>query len=308
MKGEKTMFDHGNLRYHEACHKASHNSYEREEIPVTRQLDWNANATHDACCRGLELDLQQSPSNWEWSVAHIGGYNGAADVQFSAYLDLFAAWSELNRGHDPITVMLDLKATSFDDKEFSRYLDAYIERHLPREKIFTPGELLGNETSLMRAVLANGWPLLNDLRGKFIFCLSGNEQRKRKYASLRKKTCLCFSDHALGPSDDPPRTDRGNRVFFNFKLSDSYFMDDGYDGVSEEKADTSLHKLLGWFREHPQLITRGYDLNTGRGWKRARELGVNVMSTDKVRRHRWATVGDKPFMKARKARSRAGVG
>ena len=63
------MATYGELRYHQASHKASHNSYEREEIPVATQLAFNGRKPHDAGCRGLELDIMQSPRNWAWAGA-----------------------------------------------------------------------------------------------------------------------------------------------------------------------------------------------------------------------------------------------
>ena len=302
-----SVFDYQDLRYHEATHKASHNSYEREEIPVFRQLAWHTDRPHGAGCRGLELDIQQSPRNWAWSVAHIGGYDGGADVQLATYLRLLVWWAEENRGHDVVTVLLDLKDTHFADDDFAPYLDRYLLEVVPRQRILAPGDLMQGTDDLVEAVQAGGWPRLNDLAGRFVFCLSGNEQRKATYAATDPPRRLCFADVGMKPFSDPPRDQtHGHRVFYNFKLSDSYFVQDGYDGVAADQTNTILVQTLEWFQQQQGLITRGYDLNTKDSWERARRYGVNMLSTDKVDRHPWARVGDRPYVRAEAASAAGG--
>ena len=63
--------------------KVSHNSYARDERPITEQLDWAKGKKYDRGCRGLELDLHQSSEHWLWSVRHIGGYENFVDKQLS---------------------------------------------------------------------------------------------------------------------------------------------------------------------------------------------------------------------------------
>ena len=79
--------------YSETSFKASHNSYDRDERPLSFQLGWRAKPHQDGC-RGLELDLHQSHDLWLWSVSHTGPYQGAADKQFGEYLIHLNAWSE----------------------------------------------------------------------------------------------------------------------------------------------------------------------------------------------------------------------
>lgn len=77
------------LRYDQAAFKASHNSFERDERPVTTQFWWDDDKPHQGGCRGIELDIQQSrdfPALW--SVNHTGGYRGEVDKQFALFLDL----------------------------------------------------------------------------------------------------------------------------------------------------------------------------------------------------------------------------
>jgi len=292
-------FDYGNLRYHEACYKASHNSYLRQELPAISQLQWTDNAHHQYGCRGLEIDLYQSDKNWLWSVSHLPPYSGSIEDQFSSYLQQLATWSELNVDHDVITIMLDLKKTRFDDRDFPGFFDSYLRSNFPVERLFTPADLMGSHGNLVKAAVTDGWPRLNDLRNKVLFCFSGNEKRKRLYANRAPKQRLCFSDHKLGPDDDPPSLVKGSRVFFNFDLSDDDLFKDGHHEIGGGFVKTKLPKLLKFFQAHHGLVTRGYGLNASWHWNNAHKLGINNLSTDKVTGSQWAKVGDLPFMKAK---------
>ena len=270
------------LRYNQVAIKASHNSYERNERPVVTQLPFSQAHPHQAGCRGLELDLHLSGDQWEWSVAHVGGYDGSASKQFRAYLRVLRQWSRKEGRHDVITVYLDLKSRPHDLRSFGYYLDAYIEEFMDRDRMFAPPDLQGDADSLVAGASAKGWPTLEELRGRFIFCLSGHEDAKAAYSRARGR--LCFADKKLSFDDArnrKPSTTEGDRVFFNFNL----------DPAQDWKAP------LRWFHEQPGFVTRGYTLNDSLIWKKALGWKVNLLATDKVRNHDWATVGPEPFRK-----------
>ena len=62
--------------YSAVAFKASHNSYERDELPVSTQFADLGDSSWQGRCRGIELDLNASGRNWLWSVNHVGGYGG----------------------------------------------------------------------------------------------------------------------------------------------------------------------------------------------------------------------------------------
>jgi len=269
-------------RYNEVTFKASHNSYLRSERPVVTQLAHSSAQPHQGGCRGLELDLHLSGDLWEWSISHIGPYEGSTDRQFGAYLRLLDRWSARSPGHDVITISLDLKGKPHDLRAFPYYLDEYIRTHMGEERIFAPDALRGSHDSLVAGAMKNGWPSLDELRGKFILCLSGNEKSKTRYAAGRGR--LCFADRKLSFDDvkkKKPDDKRGDRVFFNFDL----------DPIRPWKT-----QLERFFRRRG-FVTRGYTLNDGVIWNKAIEWKVNLLATDKVRNHSWATVGPHPFKK-----------
>lgn len=264
-------------KYNEVIFKAAHNSVDRDERPVTRQLLVDAKRPHQASCRGLELDLRESPHLPLWAIDH-DEYTGSADRQLTAYLDHLRTWSELNPGHDVVTVHLDIKARARDRRSFAQLLDGTIAQHLGRDKLFVPAQLQGQHRSLVAGAMADGWPTLGRLRGRFILCLSGSESTKRSYAA-RGKNRLCFADQLLGPDDPLPSTSSGNRVFINYDARKSWDWD---------KQIRTLAGLRGF-------IVRAYVVNNDDLWKRTIAAGTNIIATDRIRNHSWARVGRTPF-------------
>ncbi|MDY7100910.1 MAG: Ca2+-dependent phosphoinositide-specific phospholipase C [Actinomycetota bacterium] len=266
------------LRYDEAIRKVSHNSYARDERPLTEQLAWDRHEPHDGGCRGLELDLCESPNLPMWAIDH-DGWRPDADHQLAAYLRHLRRWSELEAGHHVVTVTLDLKPPVRNPARFATYLDATLAEHLGADRLYTPAELRGGATSLVAGATATGWPTLGELRGRFVLCLSGDEDAKRAYLDAEGDR-LCFADQRVRRSHHRPSTTGGDRVFFNVNATESWAWD---------------RRVARWFAPQPGFVTRAYVVNSPDLWDRAIAAGVNLIATDKVRNHRWATVGPLPF-------------
>jgi hypothetical protein len=266
--------------YGEVCFKASHNSYARDEKPVTSQSPWLKDTPSDRGCRGLEIDIHQSECNAVWSVSHDGPYSGSVDQQLSEYLIQLKDFSRRHDSHDVITVMLDIKDVAPDLAAFPEDLDTHIERYLGRERLYVPAELQKNANSLVEGAMINTWPILGQLTGRFIFCLTGDETTKGHYADSGKDR-LCFSDLELYDPIEIPSLKSGSRVFFNFD----------FDGAIDWTATVRM------FAARRGFVTRGYDINVDTLWNRARSAGVNIIATDKVCNHEWARVGDAPFVR-----------
>ena len=264
--------------FHLVKFKASHNSFERDERPVTEQLAWSNGQPHQAGCRGLELDLCESPNLWSWSVHH-DEYQGRADAQFVEYLRHLRTWSAFQPRHDVVTITLDLKAQARNRRQFPRYLDAAIEEHLGLDRVFSPTDLMGSARSLVAGAMASGWPTLDELRGRFILVLSGDEPTKASYASSSRER-RCFADLRVRDGDPLPSLAEGDRVFFNLNATETWAWSD----------------RLRWFARQRGFITRAYVANSVDLWDRLLAADVNILSTDKVRNHPWARVGDQPFV------------
>ena len=259
--------------YSQVRFKASHNSYARSELPVTDQLVRPpAVRPYQAGCRGLELDLIESDRLWHWSDKHDGTYNGGVDGQLASYLRHLRLWSKRHAGHDVITITLDLKSKTKSLQDFAYHLDATIAEHLGEELLFTPGALQGTHKDLVAGAVANGWPSLDELSGTFILCLSGDEGTKKRYVGSRAR--LAFADRKIGVSSSLPNQRTGDRVFLNFDIAEG-----GWQAKVRETAN------------RPAFVSRVYLVNDEQTWARAVRARANLIATDKIRNHPWATVG-----------------
>jgi hypothetical protein len=260
--------------------KAAHNSYQRDEI-LTDQIAWSSAQPYQGGCRALELDISQARSGNAWSVGHKEEYDRNYR-QLSQFLNELSVWSRNNCLHDVITIHLDLKHVEAD---FVQKLDDYIRAHFHVgivTTIYQPGELMGSEATLPAGAGKNGWPTLDQLRGRFIFCVTGNGQAKDRYSRTDPRNRLCFADKDISDSDrNDPWSDVC--VFFSYNLFTANI----------SKWGPVFRRLAG----SRKIIIRGYVLNGDGLWKAALENGCNLLATDKIRNHNWAAVGRTPFVK-----------
>ena len=132
------------------------------------------------------------------------------------------------------------------------------------------------------------WPLLSQLKGRFVFCLSGKTVWKEWYRSDDGN--LCFTDTKVNHPDDVGSGTDGS-IFHNLNWEVWHRgIGDDRDRVSENWI-AALAKLASDRR----IVTRAYGLNHKDWWGEARRSGINLLATDKVKKHKWAKVGDQPF-------------
>jgi hypothetical protein len=276
------------LSYAQVAFKASHNSYDREELPISSHFDELGSGSADGRCRGLELDLNASGRNWMWSVNHVGGYGGAMDQQLPVYLADLARWHDANPNHDVVTVVLDLKGGGPLDKnakatsELSARLDGALKDSL-KDTIFRPQDLRGNSATLLDG--AKNWPSLKALTGKFIFCLSGSGDLKDAYVQGGGNEVCCFVDRSFAIGGKFVPEESPEVVFYNFDV----------DAWSAPERVARFKQVVRQIAADGRCITRGYVFNNAQVWKRGLEAGISILATDKVKGHDWAAVGDDPF-------------
>jgi hypothetical protein len=272
-----------NLCYDQLAFKASHNSYERDES-LLEQLQWNEVDRYNGGCRGLELDITRhsdstgGTSASYFQVTHDQGGNGP---YLSTYLKDLLAYHDSDLEHDPILVSLDIKSKEGSVTAFSDEIDNYLTAFFDKFLICTPGQMMPDESlDLVANLKKTGWPLLSDLRGKFLFCLSGTEAWKSNYAVTDPRERLCFADFGVDDDDTETPVTSGPRAVANLHLSS--------DDYSKWK------KLVPSLRAQ-RFLVRAYVLNSNSLWDKAQTAGVNVLSTDKVSDYDWAMVGTEPF-------------
>jgi tetratricopeptide (TPR) repeat protein len=100
------------------------------------------------------------------------------------------AWSQQNRRHVPILVLLELKDESifgvptkpvrFDRAELDA-VDAEIRSIFAKDEILTPDRVRGRFATLPEAIHTEGWPLLESVRGLVMFALDNEGAIRDRY-------------------------------------------------------------------------------------------------------------------------------
>jgi len=125
------------------------------------------------------------------------------------------AWSDAHPRHLPVLILIEAKDSAIDDPlnlgfatpvpyspELFLKLESEIESVFPRERIITPDDVRGRRRTLARAIAKDGWPLLEECRGKVMFALDNPGRPKQLYLEARPKLkkALLFVDSK--PGDD----------------------------------------------------------------------------------------------------------
>ena len=125
----------------------------------------------------------------------------AQDVDFRSHcitlaecLSEMVRFSTENPSHVPIVITFNLKSQTIELPGFTvplpfnqtalKALQRTIIDHLGLGRIFRPTALQGRWTSLAAAVENNGWPLIETLRGNFLFVLDESEETLNPYSAL----------------------------------------------------------------------------------------------------------------------------
>jgi hypothetical protein len=102
-------------------------------------------------------------------------------------------WSDRHPDHEPIFITINAKddgiyvenstvPDQFDSSSFDK-LDRAILDGLGKEKLIMPDDIRSDQTTIMDAIKANGWPTLSQSRGKFVFILDENEAKTARYTA-----------------------------------------------------------------------------------------------------------------------------
>lgn len=117
----------------------------------------------------------------------------ATHVEFADALAELRAWSERHRGHVPVMVTMNCKqgrsrvpggaeAEAFDGKAF-RQLNATILAGLGSDRVLKPDDVRGARETLREAVVKDGWPMIDAVRGRFYFVLDEGGKTRETYLS-----------------------------------------------------------------------------------------------------------------------------
>lgn len=187
------------------------------------------------------------------------------------YLDELRAFSDANPQHVPVVVLMNIKQGNFGipgtvagpdfDVEVFQRLDGLIAGRLAG-KLVTPDLVRGDADSLESAVLARGWPLVDDVRGRYLFVLDAGgatrDRYLRAFPGLRGATYFAVSR----PGD-------ANAAFFVIN-----------DPVGAGERIRALVKRGYMVRTRADSGTREARANDSGRFNAAKQSGAQVISTD----------------------------
>ena len=138
-------------------------------------------------------------------VLHHQGFDFRTNhLTFVDALTTVKTWSAKNPKHVPIFILLELK-----DRELSRAfarpvkwdaaqltsLEKEIQSVFDADSMITPDVVRGDAKTLREAVVGQGWPLLENCRGKVLFALDNGDPVRNEYLKLKPelKGALLFA-------------------------------------------------------------------------------------------------------------------
>jgi Phosphoinositide phospholipase C, Ca2+-dependent len=181
------------IALHELQLKGSHNSYHRApRIALSRSWRYS-HAPLDVQLaqqgvRQLELDVRYAAG--ELMVGHLPLVDGRSTChRFADCLARVKEWSRAHPKHLPVFVLIEVKedlAPSDLDGKLDA-IDFAITRVLSRDMLLMPEDVAGDSPSLREAIIARGWPSVDDARGRIAFVMFGPGRHKRAYSAGRPR-------------------------------------------------------------------------------------------------------------------------
>lgn len=214
-----------NVRLNEMQVIGSHNSYHVENpalAPYVIDLAYTAapldeQFSHQGV-RQIELDIFADPNGDLWRPLGVKGFKvlhieqideGATCETLVVCLSQVKTWSDAHQQHMPIAIQIESKDSvdvagapdplPIGPAELDE-LDNEILSVFPENRIITPDDVRGTHATLEDAVLTDGWPKINDERGKVMFLLDNKrDEYVVGHASLQDR--VAFAPSAPGLPD-----------------------------------------------------------------------------------------------------------
>ncbi|MBX2917321.1 MAG: phosphatidylinositol-specific phospholipase C1-like protein [Cyclobacteriaceae bacterium] len=136
-----------------------------------------------------DADVMQQPG---FKVLHIPDIDFRTHCYtFKICLSFIRDWSKSHTNHLPIIITINPKSSGLDKPDFTRVipfdkevfdaLDKEILEVFSTAHLITPGQVKGNAKTLREAVIHNGWPNLDKVRGKILFVLDADKELTALY-------------------------------------------------------------------------------------------------------------------------------
>jgi hypothetical protein len=269
---------------------------EYEHMPLAEQLNLGL--------RGLELDVFYDPNGGYYAnpkgleiVKSLGAKPQPFDVEqklqvpglkvfhvqeidFRSHQLLFKdalrelkKWSKANEGHTPIIITINAKDAEIPNTrkplpftaEALQSIDTEIKEIFDDEQLITPDRVRGNFETLEQAVLTKGWPLLNEVKNRFLFVLDEGEDKTDNYLSKfpNSKGAILFVNKEEGNPNAAFRII--NDPIKNFEhiknlVALGYIVRTRADADTKEARDTDYNRFEKAKASGAQVITTDYYL------------------------------------------------
>ncbi len=250
------------LRYNQVRQKASHNSYAKKDGVYKQLMDWNIRVIEfDAHASSPGLLKRDPAPEGDFRVYHRTGDSFSNCNLLSECFGEVKRFHEAKPDHQVVTVFFDVEdlgAPGHGKDDFQ----GLIERSFPAGSVLRPSDLLEAcpaAKDLQESVTAGEcrWPLLEDLRGKFIFVISdGREEfRETGYDAATDLVFLVNKGGARGR-----KAEEKDAVFFNMSGPDPYALEVFEAG----------------------FVSRCYWLDKEKNYEKARHNRAHILAMDKL--------------------------
>ena len=168
--------------------------------------------------RQIELDVYADPAGTLWrplgtagyKVFHIEGFDerSTCEVLITCLAEI-KAWSDARQAHMPIAILVEVKDNAdlpgppdplpVGPAELDA-LDAEFRSVFGEDRLITPDDVRGAHATLEDAVLTDGWPLIDDVRGQVIVLLD-NKRDEYRVGHPTLEGRVAFTPSAPGQPD-----------------------------------------------------------------------------------------------------------
>lgn len=160
--------------------------------PLDEQLDLGV--------RQFELDVVITETGDEFDVFHVETLDAETTCPtLTECIATMSTWSEAHPHHHPLLVLIEPKdAVPADEAEaWIAALEGVIEAAWPRDRLVLPDLVARDHGSLRAGLEAEGWPTIDELRGRALFVLHEGGTLRTTYTSGSLAGRVLFPD-AMG--------------------------------------------------------------------------------------------------------------
>lgn len=217
---------------------------------------------------------------------HIQDLDFRSDfVVFKDALKALKKWSAANPDHLPIFITINAKDEVIEQPGFTKPLpftksaldsiDIEISDVFTDEQLITPDLVRGKFSSLEQAILTDGWPILDNVSGRFMFILDEKGKKRDNYVKGHK----ALTGRKMFVST-PAGTSESAFVILNYPIEDyakiSKLVEQGYmvrtraDESSTEARNNDYRRFQMAVKSGAQIISTDYyvpDTLIGTGFK-----------------------------------------